>query len=420
MPRRFLPPALIVLLLASPNLAENWPGWRGPRGDGTSHETDVTVRWSEKENILWKVPVHGIGHSSPAVWDERIFLTSCDLKTKERLLMCFNRGSGKMLWKRTVLTAPLEPKHKLNSYASSTPATDGERVYVTFLGMPHVQVACYDMDGNKLWQKSPGKFHSPHGFCSPPTLYKDKVIVNCDQDARFAKDPKQRSFIVALDRKSGAELWRIDERPHQIRSYCAPLIVEAGGRTQMVLSGTRTVTSYNPDTGKLLWIIDGPTEQFVASPVFGEGVFFLTAGYPDYHNMAILPHGKGNVTKSHVLWHEANVAARKASYVPSPVAHDKHFFLVSDLGFAQCFEARTGKRLWIEQLGRHHSASPVSANGLLYFLDDDGDTWVIRAGPKFDLVAKNSLDDEAYASPAISDGRIFLRTLHHLYCVDKK
>src|SRR5262249_29768436 len=162
-------------------------------------------------------------------------------------------------------------------------------------------------------------------------------------------------------------------------------IVEAAGKRQLVLSGSLCVASYDPDTGKQHWIIDGPTEQFVASLVFGDGVFFLTAGFPDYHNMGILPDGSGNVTKTHVLWHEAKVPARKASYVPSPIAHDKHFFVVSDAGYLSCFEARTGKRLWLEQLGRHHSASPVSAGGHLYFSDDDGITYVLKAGPKFEV-----------------------------------
>jgi outer membrane protein assembly factor BamB len=246
------------------------------------------------------------------------------------------------------------------------------------------------------------------------------VIVNCDQDARFATEKGHKSYIVALDRKTGKEVWRIDDRPHQIRSYCAPLIVQAAGKWQMVLSGTQCVTSYDPDTGKLLWLIDGPTEQFVASPVYGDGVIFLTAGYPDYHNMGIKPDGMGNVTKTHVLWHEANVAARKAAYVPSPIAHGKHFFLVSDDGFAHCFVAKTGDRLWMKQLGRHHSASPVLANGLLYFIDDDGDMYVLRAGAEFEVVAKNSFGEECYSSPAISRGQLFIRCLHHLYCIGKK
>jgi outer membrane protein assembly factor BamB len=406
----------VVLLLTTTLAAEEWPSWRGPRGDGTSLETNVPVRWSETENLVWKVPIPGIGHSSPIVWGDRIFVTSCVEKTLDRLLLCFDRRDGRLLWKKVVLNSTKESKHKLNSYASSTPATDGERVYVVFLQNPLVEIVCYDTGGKELWRKSPGKFLSPHGFCSSPLLYKDLIIVNCDQDARLWKNTTDRSYIVALDKRTGEEKWRID-RPHKIRSYCAPLIVEAAGKMQMVLSGTKCVTSYDPDSGQLLWIIDGPTEQYVASLVYGQGLFFLTAGFPEFHNMAIRPDGTGNVTKTHIQWHEKKTSPQKASYVPSPVAHDKYFFLVSDLGVAHCFDARTGKRLWMQGLGRHHSASPVSVGDLLYFPDDDGNTWVVKAGPKFDLVSKNSVDDEVYASLAISRGQIILRGLHNLYCI---
>ena len=230
------------------------------------------TRWSATENVRWKSPIPGRGHSSPIVWGDRIFLTSAmeagDPKTlKDRLLICIDRNNGKILWQKTVVRAPLEHIHKLNSRASSTPATDGERVYVTFLNNPKVYVAAYDFNGNEVWHVSPGEFESTHGFCSPPILYKDIVIVNCDQDAFKKSKP---AYIVALDRKTGLEKWRID-RTHRIRSYCPPLIVEAAGRMQMVLTGAETVASYDPDTGKQLWTIDGPTEQFVASMIYSKG-----------------------------------------------------------------------------------------------------------------------------------------------------
>jgi outer membrane protein assembly factor BamB len=333
------------------------------------------------------------------------------------------------------MKASLEKKHKLNSFSSSTPATDGKHIYVAFLQVrprttvddyprkprdvaylpkelvSEMIVACYRFDGKLAWRKSPGQFYSRHGFCSSPILYKDLVIVNGDQDAE--------AYIVALDKNTGEERWRID-RPNRTRSYCAPLIAYAAGKQQLVLSGSKCVTSYDPDTGKQHWIIDGPTEQYVASPVFADDVFFMTAGFPDYHNMGIRPGGTGNVTNTHVLWHEKNTPARKASYVPSPIAFDKYFYVVSDLGFVSCFEARTGTRLWMEQLGRHHSASPVLADGHLYFSDDDGVTHVLRAGKEFQVVARNALGDEIYASPAISRGQLFVRTLSHLYCIGER
>lgn len=408
--------AIVLLTVAPFTLAEDWPAWRGPRGDGTSAETGLPVRWSAKENITWKTPIPGIGHSSPVVQGNRIFLTTCLLDTQERVLLCLDRKSGNILWQQVCLNTPLEKKHKLNSFASSTPATDGEFVWTTFLDTndplaPTIQVFCYTADGKKVWQKSPGKFFSRHGFCSSPTLYKDLVIVNGDQDAL--------AYIVALDKKTGEEKWRAD-RPNRTRSYCAPLLVDAGGKTQLVLSGSKCVASYDPSNGKQHWLIDGPTEQYVASLVYGEGLLFLTTGFPEYHNMAIRPDGTGNVTNSHIEWHEKKVPARKASYVPSPIAADRFFYVVSDVGYLNCFDAKTGERLYMEPLGRHHSASPVRVGNLLYFPDDDGITHVLKVGSTFEVVARNALGDECYASPALSAGQIFLRTQRYLWCIEDK
>ncbi len=291
-------------------------------------------------------------------------------------------------------------------------------MFVAFYDKPNIVVAAYDYSGKEVWRKSPGTFNSMHGFCSSPILYKDLVILNFDQDA-----PKSgQAFLVALERKTGEERWRAD-RPNRIRSYCVPFITEAAGKTQMVLSGCNCVASYDPDTGKQIWIIQGPTEQYVASLVYTDGLFFLTAGFPTFHNMAIRPDGTGDVTHTHVAWHEKKVPKEKAAYVPSPIAHGHEFYVVSDLGGLTCFDAKSGKRHYFEQLGEHHSASPVSANGLLYFTDDDGITYVLKAGPTFELVARNELGEQVRASPAISHGQIFLRTggtvPGHLYCIGK-
>ncbi len=313
-----------------------------------------------------------------------------------------------------VLTARLEAKHPLNSHASATPATDGKHVWVAFLDYPQMQVACYDLAGNKLWQRSPGKLLSRHGFCSSPVPYKDMIILNGDQD--------DDGYLVALDRATGEERWRV-QRPNRTRSYCTPLLLHSRGRpgiTQLVLSGSRCLASYDADTGKLLWIHQGPTEQYVASLVATDGVLFLTTGFPEHHLMGFDPDGSGDITDSkYVLWHvpDAVNGDRGAAYVPSPLAYDGHFWVVSDSGYLSCLEARTGKRLWMKKLGRRHSASGLLADGHLYFTDDDGQTFVLKATPKFELVARNSLGEECYASPAVSGGQIFLRTLHHLYCL---
>jgi outer membrane protein assembly factor BamB len=407
--------ALALLACAAGLHAEDWPGWRGPRGDGTSLEAGIPLQWGVSENVRWKAAIPGKGHSSPVVSGERIFLTTCLEETGDRLLLCLNARDGSERWRRTVLTAKLERKHRLNSFASSTPVTDGQHVWVTFLDYPDMAVVCYDADGKEVWRRSPGKLLSVHGFCTSPVLHKDLLILNGDQDAQ--------AYLVALDKHTGKEVWRTD-RPNRTRSYCTPILIESPskpGVTQLVLGGSKCVASYDADTGKQLWLIDGPTEQYVASLVYTDDVLFLTTGFPEFHLMGIRPDGSGNITGSpHVAWHiphAENKNGKYASYVPSPLAAAGHFFVVSDLGWLGCVEARTGHRLWNERLGKHHSASPVLVGGHLLLPDDDGTTWVVKASPKFELVRKNVLGEECYASPAVANGCLFVRTLNHLWCI---
>jgi outer membrane protein assembly factor BamB len=394
--------ALLILFLAVPLQAENWPGWRGPRGDGTVAETNVPVYWDNTHNVEWKVPIPGVGHSSPIVWEKRIFLVTCLEKGSSHQLLCLDGDSGKTLWQKEVLKTTLHRIHRLNTHASSTPLTDGERVYVSFLDDDKMFIAAYDFDGKKLWEKRPGGFSSVHGYCASPILWKDTIIVNGDHDGD--------AYIVALDRKSGKTKWKID-RPSKTRSYVTPIIRHIDGRDQMILSGSKSVTSYDPNNGKQHWIIDGPTEQFVASMVYNGELLFMTCGFPTRHMMAIKPDGKGNVTKTHVAWHER----KGASYVPSPVAVGDYFVVVSDSGMASCFEAKTGKRLWMQRLNQAHSASMITANGLAYFLSDDGVMTIVRPGPKFDVVNRSDLGEPTRASPVVSDGKLYLRGTRHLY-----
>jgi outer membrane protein assembly factor BamB len=302
----------------------------------------------------------------------------------------------------------LEKKHSLNSFASSTPATDGRRVYVAFLDRQEMLVAAYDLDGNPQWLARPGPFHSKHGFCSSPVLFEDKLILNGDHDGD--------SYLVALDRATGNIVWKTP-RLHHTRSYCVPLLRDLAGRMQMVLSGDRCVTSYDPNNGRLRWVIDGPTEQFVASPVYSAeaGLVLITAGFPEHHILAIRPDGEGDVTRTHIAWR----TTKGAGYVPSPVALDGCFLVVSDAGFGTCFVAKTGQLLWTERLGEEH-ASLVCAGGLVYFLNDEGVMNVIKPGPIFQRVAQNDLGERCFASPAISRGEIFLRGDKHLFCVRER
>ncbi len=406
--------------------AENWPGWRGPRGDGTSLEKDVPTQWNATtgEGVAWKVAIPGRGHSSPIVWEDRIFVASCIEENSERILVCYNRKDGSLLWQKTVLKSMLESKHQLNSFASGTPITDGKTVYVTFLETDGTEVpaknvskpknitagtmvvAAYDMDGEQRWITRPSPFSSTHGYCSSPVIHKELLIVNGDHDGD--------SNILALNRKTGNLVWKFP-RSEQTRSYCTPIIRDVAGKTQMVLSGSKQVVSLDPNTGKQHWMVQGPTEQFVASMVFDGEKFYLSAGFPDHYVMAIRPDGQGDVTKSHVAW---NITDAKC-YVPSPVLVNDKLFVADDRGTVNCFETKDGQQLWKDRLGGHYSASLVTANGLVYCTADDGDVRIIKPDDTLNIVSTNPLGEFTFASPAISQGQIFIRGERHLFAIGK-
>lgn len=399
---------LTILLHLSLTLhAENWPQWRGPRLDGTSLDHGFPSKIGEKD-FAWRLKLPGAGHASPIVWDDRIFIVAAIAETEERVLQCVSRHNGAILWQTAVIRSPLEGKHRLNSYASSTPATDGERIFTAFLDGTSVVISAHDFTGGQVWQVRPGVFASKHGFCSSPVLFEDKVIVNCDHDGP--------GYIVALARKDGRQLWRI-ERPNQTRSYCVPIIREMNGRVQMVLSGSKCVTSYNPRDGRLLWMIDGPTEQFVASLVHDHksGHLLMTGGFPEHHILAIKPDGLGDVTKTHIAWR----TNKGVSYVPSPICESGWFLIVSDSGIAHCFDAKSGDIAWEERMKEHH-ASLVSAEGKVWFINDFGTIRTVKPGKTLELLAESQLEDKVFASPAMSEGQIFIRSERELVCLGKR
>lgn len=398
---------LAVLLGTAVANAENWPGFRGPRGDGSSNERDLPLRWSQSENIAWKVPIPGRGHASPIVWGDRVFVVSAVQEREERVLLCLDRRTGKTLWQVTVLKAPMEQIHPLNSHASSTPLTDGERVYVSFLDREVMMVAAYDFAGKRIWEARPGPFSSKHGYSSSPILFRNTIIVNGDHDGD--------GFLVALDRVTGKTIWKVD-RPNKTRSYCTPIIREVGGEPLLMMSGSKCVAAYNPRTGSEVWRMDGPTEQFVAAPVFNGKLLFITSGYPDRHILAIRPDGKGLVTEDQIVWR----TRKGCSYVPSPILMGEYLLNVTDGGFASCWRAETGEMLWTERLGGGHSASPFSSQDRVYFQGDRGVTSILRPGPTYQLLAQNDIGEETYASPVVSGGQIFLRGVNHLYAIGSK
>jgi outer membrane protein assembly factor BamB len=397
---------MIGILLFSSNFAraENWPGWRGPRADGTCIEQDVPANW-DPAGALWKTELPGKGHASAIVWGDRVFTVTGITETKERILLCLDRTSGKILWQQTVVQGPLEKIHKENSYASGTPATDGQRVYVTFRVGDDIVVAAHDLAGGKqLWLIRPGTHAGEWGFSNTPVLYKDKVIID--------GDGKGDSFLIALNRSDGKTLWR-KNRTNKGISYSAPFIRELAGRTQLIQCGDRCVTGFDPDTGEQLWTVDGPSQEFVATPVYSEkaGLVFISSSWPKTVLLAIRPDGRGNVTQTHVAWSDT----KGAPYVPSMIVAGDFLFSINRGGMVFCYESATGEVLWTEKLGRHHS-SPVLVEGRLFFINDDGQVNVIKPGRKFECVATYELGESCYASPAISDGQVFIRGFKHMFC----
>jgi len=404
------PVSLVPLKKISPTagnsvIAENWPGWRGPRSDGSSLEKNIPTQWGPDRNILWKTEIPGMGHSSPIVWQDRIFIASAIPDKQQRLLLCLDTQTGKILWQQTVVQSVLEKINPENSYASGTPATDGQKVYIVFLDGKDVVAAAYDFAGKQLWLSRPGVFSSPHGFSVSPVLYDGQLILNCDS--------KDESFLVSLSCTDGRTLWKVPH-PNKTLSYSTPLVRQMAGRTQLIHCGNKGVTSYNPDDGSVLWFIDGPAEEFVASPVYHErlGIVYIAGSYPKKDFLAIRPDGSGNVTQTHIAWR----VAEGGPFVHSPMIEGDYILAVDTAGDARCFDAETGKIFWKENLGKEH-ASPILAGGLVYFLNDNGTVNIIKPGPEFVRVAQNETGQACYASPAVSDGKLYIRGKTHLFCI---
>lgn len=394
----------LIVFVSLPARAENWAQWRGPRGDGTSIEKNVPVEWSPTKNIAWKTPIPGEGHSSPMVWQDTIFLTTASKDTGERWLIRLDATTGKIVWKIPVVKAPVESMHRENSPASSSPITDGKLVFTSFQNGTHVDLQCFDYTGKRIWSQKVLQFRGMHGYSYTPLLYRDLLIIDCSQN--------DESAVLALEKTTAKVRWRYDRKRNEI-SHVTPLLIN-DGTEQVVVCGGDEIRSFNPMTGESLWWADGPTEVSVAGIVYGDKTVFVTGGYPDKTRMAVNTTGRGDVTKSGVLWS----LKREVSYVPSPVYSAGYLYTMLDDGLLHCFDGKTGKTVWNERVGGRFRSSPVLADGNIYVTNDKGLTIVFRATPAgFQPVAKNDLNEFCYASPAISNGRIYIRTGAHLYCI---
>jgi outer membrane protein assembly factor BamB len=383
-----------------------WPQWRGPSGQGLVESKGYPDTWSATENVLWKAQVPGRGHSSPIVWRDRIFLTTAHDGSR-RALLCFHRADGRLLWESAV-PAPrtVEGLHRKNSYASATPATDGERVYALF---GDAGLAAFDFNGKQVWHYPFGATSNYHGQAGSPLLYKDRVI--------FYQDQRSNAFIAAIDAKTGKELWKTP-RTESV-GWGTPVAIHAGTRDEIVVSGQYTVRAYDPDSGKELWSVKGTTMEVTPTPAVAHGLVFCPSGRAG-PTLAIKPGGSGDVTASHVVWQ----TPRGSPFIPSPLVYGEHLYLVNDMtSIATCLEAKTGKLVWQERLGEARregfSASPLAVDGKIFFTNDDGETFVVAAGPQFHLLRVNRLGEQTLATPALVDGKWYFRTATHLLAIGK-
>jgi len=384
--------------------ADDWPAWRGPKGNGISTETAAPMKWSASENIAWRTEIPGRGRSSPIVTGDRIFVTTGVEDDQSRRVICISRTDGKILWSQSVHSGPGGKMHQDNTMASSTPATDGERVFAAFVDDQGMKVVALDMDGKILWTVAPGTFYSNHGFAASPVIYGDGVIVNGHQDGT--------AFVVMLDRKTGNEIWRYTPAVNQ-RSFSTPVLTQYEGADQLILTGSQQTLGLNPATGEKLWSAAGPTEKFVCTPSVGHGMVFSFGGSPDKKSLAVKLGGSGDVTETHVVWR----SERAMPYVPSPVLVGDYLHIINDLGVYTCIEPVTGKVLHTARaLGSTYS-SPIAVGDRIYMFEDTGKCTIFENRPGIHVLAKNSLDEEMYTTPAISNGQLFVRTTTALLCI---
>lgn len=384
--------------------ADDWPGWRGPRGDGVSRETSAPLKWSATENIAWKTAIPGSGLSSPIVSGDRIFVTSGDTSDSTRHVICLDRTNGKICWDQVVFHGAPGTMHKFNTTASSTPATDGERVFACFNDDAGLSVFAVDFEGKPVWAKRVGTFFSNHGFAACPVVYEDGVVINGQQDGD--------AFVVMLHRGSGEELWRYTPDV-KLRSFSTPVLTTHDGIDQLILTGSTQTVGIDPRTGQKIWSAEGPTEKFVCTPSVGHGLVFSFGGSPDKKAMAVRLGGRGDVSATHIAWRNE----RSMPYVPSPVLVGDYLHIINDQGIYTCLEPLSGKTLTSgRKLGKVYS-SPIAVGDRIYLFEDSGACTVIAAGPDFQELARNELGELVQSTPAVSDGQLFVRGEAHLFCV---
>ena len=431
---------VLAMIAGATASAADWPQWRGPLGTGATDEKDLPLRWSATENVAWKASLGGVGVSSPIVAGNLVFATSqigdgvsrqgprlaqgTDSAGAERslakastaaagdkvffLVEAFDRASGRRVWEyRLEAAAPLQPVHDKHNLASPSPVTDGQHVYAWF---GTGQVVALDMNGKLAWQRHLGReisaFDVNWGHSSSPTLYQDMLILLCDH--------APASYLLAVDTRTGKDRWKVD-RGKGRSSYTTPFVVQAGSGPELIVNSSERVDAYDPRTGAFLWHVGGSNQFPIPVPTLGNGVIYMTRGYRSGPYMAIRPGGRGDVSTSHVVWE----VPTGAPYISSLVHDGGLLYMASDVGAISVIDAATGRRLWQERVNGLFTASPVAGDGKIYFVSETGEVIVIRAGREPQVIARNDIGERLMASPAISNGQIFLRSDGALFAIGK-
>lgn len=419
--------------------AEDWPRWRGPSGTGASNEPRLPERWSDRENVAWRVPLGGLGVSSPIVWGERVFVVSqtgsgasrlgprlgqgADAVPGERslgnapsnrsgdgsvqfLIEAFNPKDGRRLWEhRIAAEGDLPPVHDKHNLASASPTTDGERVYAVF---GTGQVVSVDTAGKRVWTRHLGKefgdWNINWGNGSSPLVHRGTLFVVAYQQAP--------AYLIALDARTGKQIWKQD-RPSGVTSYSTPVVVPAAGGEELIVNSSTGVEAYDPATGKELWHLREDNRFPIPVAMYNDGLIYLSRGYRSGPYAAIRPGGRGDISKSHVVWR----VPTGAPYISSLVFYEGLLFMAGDVGVVTCVDAVTGERVWRERLGGVYTASPVAGDGKIYLMSETGETIVLKAGRVPEVMSRNTLDARILASPAISQGRLFIRTDDQLIAI---
>lgn len=430
----------ICSLLMVAAAQDNWPQFRGTNASGVSHEAGLPVAWGNSQNVRWKVPIPGVAWSSPVVWGNHIYVTSAISETPQEVpkkglyfggdrpspratsyrweLICVDTTTGAIQWRSTARQGmPSSAIHIKNSYASETPVTDGDHVYAYFGA---AGLYCFDRDGKLEWNRDLGSFKTRLGWgsASSPVLDGDRLFV--------LNDNEEQSFLVALDKRSGKELWRVsrDEKS----SWSTPFVWHNRQRTELVTCATNRVRSYDPATGKLLWELAGMSVICSPTPVANEEMLYVSSGYVlDQKRplFAIRAGASGDISLRDDETSNGSVAwCQKLAgpYIPSPLLFDGRIYVLYDRGFFECFDAQTGQPVYdkqrIDANAGAFTSSPWAYDGKIFCLSEDGDAYVIQAGPEFKILAKNSLDEMCMATPAIAGGHLFVRGMEHLYCIE--